>query len=50
MRSISDEFQSELHSGTLKWVTDAVKDRTNNLILCFRDGYVNVYHSAPAGL
>lgn len=22
MRSISDEFQSELHSGTLKWVTD----------------------------
>ena len=47
MRSISDEFQSELHSGTLKWVTDAVKDRTNNLILCFRDGYVNVYYKSP---
>lgn len=46
MRSISDEFQSELHSGTLKWVTDAVKDRTNNLILCFRDGYVNVYYKS----
>ena len=46
MRSISDEFQSELHSGTLKWVTDAVKDRTNDLILCFRDGYVNVYYKS----
>ena len=46
MRSISDEFQSELHSGTLKWVTDAVKDRTNDLILCFRDCYVNVYYKS----
>lgn len=46
MRSISDEFQRELHSGILKWVTDAVKDRTNDLILCFRDGYVNVYYKS----
>ena len=46
MRSISDEFQSELHSGTLKWVTDAVKDRTNDLILCFSDGYMNVYYKS----
>lgn len=46
MRSISDEFQSELHSGILKWVTDAVKDRANDLIICFRDGYVNVYYKS----
>ena len=46
MRSISDEFQSELHSGILKWVTDAVKERNNDLILCFRDCYVNVYYKS----
>ena len=44
MRSISQEFQYELQQGVLKWVTDTVKDRTNDLILCFRDGYVNVYY------
>ena len=46
MRTISNEFQNELQNGILKWVTDAVKDRNQNLILCFRDGYVNVYYKS----
>lgn len=46
MRSISEEFQNELQNGVLKWITDAVKDRDQNLILCFRDGYVNVYYKS----
>ncbi len=43
MRGISDAFLNDLKTGTLCGLTDAVKN-SNDLIMCFRDGYLNVYY------
>ena len=43
-REISETFLNSLKNGELSKLTELVKNPDNNLILCFRNGYINVYY------
>ena len=45
IRKISEDFLSSLKSGELSKLTELVKTR-DDLIMCFRDGYINVYYKS----
>ena len=45
IRTISDYFLNSLKSGELKELVDIVK-KSNDLIICFRDGYINIYYKS----
>lgn len=44
-RKISQDFLDSLKSGELSQLTEMVK-REKDLIMCFRDGYINVYYNS----
>ena len=43
VRVISEDFLKALKDGVLSTLTEMVKNNSN-LIMCFRDGYINVYY------
>lgn len=44
-RKISEDFITSLKTGELSGLTKMVKEN-DNLIICFRDGYINVYYNS----
>lgn len=44
-REISKEFVKHLHNGVLKDFVDVIRKSNGELIMCIRNGYINVYYN-----
>lgn len=46
IRTISDYFIESLEKGELSGLTELVRNKDNELIMCFRNNYINVYRKS----